>query len=175
MHIESGGVATGDPERPFLARITIGSRNKRETLAEFEAPSLAAAERDAEDWMNEYCARVGLGGAKLLNHAAMRSRWDRLRDGMPKFPEPGDAYLRALEDLAFAGVHTADIEETPPIRSRPRSSYPTRSKIVSAVAAARAADIDVAGIRIWPDGSIAVFDSRGVADGILAEDADAGW
>lgn len=175
MHIASDGVATGDPSRPFVSQITIGSRTKRELLAEFEAPSLAAAKRDAEDWMAEYCARVGLGGPELLNHAAMRSRWDRLRDGMPDFPEPGEAYLHALKKLAFDGVHTEGIEETPPVRLRARPSYPTRSRIVSAVAAARAADIDVAGIRVWPDGSIAVFDRRGVAEPPPADNADTEW
>jgi len=43
MNIESHGIETGDPERPFVAQITAGTKRTRELVAEFEAPSLSAA------------------------------------------------------------------------------------------------------------------------------------
>lgn len=51
-------------------------------------------------------------------------------------------------------------------------SYPTRAKIAQAVEAARSAGIDVAGIRVWPDGSIAAFDARIGMGGDELEDDD---
>ena len=162
MHFESHGIATGDPQRPFVARITIGTRNKRETMVEFDAPSLAEAQQAADDWLNEYSARLGLGGAELLKPSAMHGRWQRLHDGMPKFPEPREAYCAALERMDEGRAIEEVVDESallPPTRTRRRGSYPHRTKIVSVVASARAAGIDVAGIRVWPDGSIAAFDS----------------
>lgn len=170
MDVQSEGVETGDPRRPFLARVTIGTRKNRAVLAEFEAPSLTAARSDADDWMGEYCARIGLGGVKYLDPSVMRSRLDRLRDGMPSFPEPGEAYCKALSGLAFDMSRGDAMDESRSSTSRRRQSYPSRSKIVSAVAAARAAEIDVAGIRVWPDGSIAVFDQRGIGSQQPAEE-----
>ena len=161
MHVASEGVETGDPNRPFLARVTIGTIKERDLLAEFEAPSLETARRDADDWMAEYCARTGIGGVKHLEAAAMRSRWERMRDGMPSLPEPGEAYCEALRALACDTNGVAMANETPPSPPRRRQAYPSRSRVVSAVSAARASGIDVAGIRVWPDGSIAVFDARG--------------
>lgn len=166
MHIESHGIETGEASRPFIARITIGTRRDREVLAEFESSTLASAEQEAQDWMEEYCARVGLGGERLLTAWAMRSRWDRLRDGMPELPKPCREYRQAVERISAA----SDLDDwlgnelgaTGPARRAP--AYAGRSQVVSAVAAARAAKIDVAGIRLWPDGSIAVFDQRATAD-----------
>lgn len=159
-YVSCEGVETNNPERPFIARITVGTKKNRNVLAEFEAPSLPAAQRDANDWMAEYCARVGIGGAKYLDASAMRSRWDRLRDGMPNFPEPGAAYCAALRALAFDLGEGDAMEEPEASKVRRRRSYPSRARIVSTVVAARAVGIDVAGVRIWADGSIAVFDPR---------------
>jgi nicotinamidase-related amidase len=86
---------------------------------------------------------------------------------MPPLPEPGETYCRALEVMS-SDQSPDDLfkkEEIAPRRPPARRpSYPTRAKIVAAVAAARAASIEVAGIRVWPDGSIAAFDSRGLVD-----------
>jgi len=110
--------------------------------------------------MAEYCARLGVGDPEFLHPEVMRSRWDRLRDGMPKFPEPGEAYCSALRALAFEPNDAAVTRASRLKVVRQRPSYPPRSKISSVVAAARAAGVDVAGIRVWPDGSVAVFDPR---------------
>lgn len=173
MQLESHAVETGDPKRPFLAQVTLGTRSKREVLAQFEAPSLEAAQRNADDWLDEYCARVGLGSAELLQPEVMLARWRRFNERMPDFPKPCAAYQAARSQLGARKPKAAapSAAATPPVifRARARSSYASRSRIITAVSAARAAGIDVSGIRLWPDGSMAVFDSR-----LLASDQSDG-
>ena len=86
----------------------------------------------------------------------MCARWARFETikWLPDLPDPVPEYFRAIEKISGA----SDERDASPQRARSR--YPTRSKIRSVVAAARAAGIEVAGIRVWPDGSIAAFDGR---------------
>lgn len=157
MEFESTAIATGERDRPFIARITVGTRKTKTLLHEWPAASLAAAEQEGDDWLYEYLARIGGGGFDLIEPDAIRARLNRLHNGMPPLPEPCEAYCVALDGRkSVAGISLPAPAAT--LRPRRRSIAPSAVKRI--VEAARAAGIDVAGVRIWPDGSIAAFDLR---------------
>lgn len=96
----------------------------------------------------------------------MRERWARLEKAgpLPDLPEPGEKYFRAIETVSEVGEPAKQATT-----SRPRVGYPTQAKIRSVIASARSAGIDVAGVRVWPDGSVAAFDRR-LGEGGVDED-----
>lgn len=159
--IESHAVETGDSTKPFVARITFGTRNRKETWYEWPAPSLAVAQQQADDWQEEYAARLGLGDDRIRDPRVMRGRWARLKKAawLPDLPEPCDKYCRALGETAAPEAETVSRALSIP-KARERRRYATDAKIRGVVSSARLAGIDVAGIRAWPDGSVAAFDQR---------------
>lgn len=161
MHLESKGIATGDASRPFVAQITIGTRNKREPLAEFAMPSLSLATQAADDWLEEYSARVGLGADRIRSMQVMQARWERMMaiEGCPPLPEPSEKYCSAIVNQVEA-AH--DPEGVPAVVRRAKHSarYPSAARIARTIEHVRQAGLQVSGVRVWPDGSIAVFDTR---------------
>lgn len=161
MHLSSVAVATDDKPPRYLAQITTGSRNRREVMHEWEARSLREAGQEAEDWLNEMSARLGIGDDRLRLMPVMQERWDRLRgaSNLPDLPVPTEKYLRALESVED---DTSAAEGELKRRHSPapsKQAYPSSARVCRTVEAARAAGIVVAGIRVWRDGSIAVFDA----------------
>lgn len=157
VHIKSAAVATDDPDRPFLARITVGTAKRMNTLCEWPARSADEAQAQADDWLAEYCARLGLGSSQARSPSAIAARSNRLEgiEDLPELPVPSAEYTLALDRADDVGGGPGHL-----LITRRKPSYPTRAKVVQAVQAARSAGIDVAGIRVWPDGSIAAFDAR---------------
>lgn len=161
MQIVSEGIATGDADSPFRARISFGSRNKREVMHEWTATTLRDAQEQADDWLHEYSARLGLGDDRLRSMTVMQDRWERMKSivGCPDLPEPGEKYCDAIVDQAD---DAGELQGAPTIlRRTPRSArYPSASRIARTVEHVRKAGLQASGVRVWPDGSIAVFDVR---------------
>lgn len=158
---ESHAIVTDDPKAPFLARITMGTRKRQSTVHEWPALSLAAAQQQADDWLAEYCARLGIADDRSREPAVMKARWARLEKAawLPDLPELSEKYCRALE--ATEEHESGPLPRVSSVtRGREHRRYASDSKIRSVVSSARAAGIDVAGIRAWPDGSVAAFDKR---------------
>lgn len=155
MHFESFAVETGDPNCPFLARITFGTRNKQDTMYEWGAESLDEAQRQADDWLYEFSARVGLPGSADEDPAAAESRARRLKryKNLPEFPEPTERTRKPIAPMPKAN------RSSQPALVRSAPGYPKAASIVRAVKAARKAGIAVAGVKVWPDGAIAAFDA----------------
>lgn len=161
MHMSSVAVTTDEKPPRYLAQITTGSRNCREVMHEWEARSLKEADQQSEDWLHEMSARLGIGDDRLRLMPVMQARWERLGGArnLPDLPVPTEKYLRALESIED-DPYTAEGE----LKRRysptfPKQAYPSSAKVSRTVEAARAAGIVVAGIRVWRDGSIAVFDA----------------
>lgn len=161
MHLESKGVATGETERPFVAQITIGSRNRRDVMHEWRAKTLRDAQEQADDWLHEYSARLGIGNDQQRSIGVMQARWDRMKAiaDCPPLPEPGEKYCNAI----VSQIEGANDPERAPatVRRAQRSSrYPSAARVARTINHVRQAGIQVSGVRVWPDGSIAVFDAR---------------
>ncbi|MGW8278527.1 hypothetical protein ACWGK7_03400 [Sphingomonas aurantiaca] len=161
MQIVSEGIATGNAGSPFRARISFGTRNKREVMHEWTAATLRDAQEQADDWLHEYSARLGLGDDQLRSMKVMQDRWERMKSivGCPDLPEPGEKYCDAIVN------HTDDAGEAPGVptvvhRTQRSVRYPSASRIARTVEHVRKAGLHPSGVRVWPDGSIAVFDAR---------------
>lgn len=161
MQIASEGIATGDAGSPFRARISFGTRNKREVMHEWTAATLRDAQEQADDWLHEYSARLGLGDDQLRSMSVMQERWERMKaiQGCPDLPEPGAKYCDAIVN------HADDAGEPPGVptvvrRTQRSARYPSASRIARTVEHVRKAGLHPSGVRVWPDGSIAVFDAR---------------
>lgn len=167
MHLESMGVETGDPAKPYMARVTFGTRNRQELLHEWPARTLKAAEQQADDWSWEYSARIQSRIDKHETIADAEARLKRLAryKGLPELPplppgpwpastphwEVGHSQFSATPDPA------APQREAEVVSGLKKT---VRSRVKQVVSMARGAGIDVVGIRVWPDGSIAAFDGR---------------
>lgn len=165
MEIESCAVETDDPDEPILARITIGTRKNKHVMHEWPAASLAQAQSEADAWLDEYSARLGLGDPALSAPSAIAHRAGIIHDAMPALPEPKDEYVaRSLVQSCAAPARNAADRV---LQKRGRG-YAPQSIIKRVVSAASDAGIAVTGVRVWPDGSVAVF--SGIIDQDLAED-----
>lgn len=168
MYFESMAVETADPERPFLARVTTGLGKWTRVIEEWPAPSLEAAEQQADDWTAEYVLRLG-GSSHVVDTGpeadARRARLELLKN-LPPLPAkierqttPDKAPPRRTQRPAQA-LESA-IDQRPPSATE-RRRYPTAARVNRYMAAGRKNGLDVAAFRVWPDGSIAVYDARAV-------------
>src|SRR6185437_8517528 len=127
MKIFNEVVETGDPDRPFLARIMTG----KNICKEWPVPSFEEAERQGEEWMRDFNERIEAAEAKVAAEQQAQQQ--------PTVPRSAPRVK--------APTSRAPID---------RGALPTASQIKRMVNAARSAGVDVAGFRVWPDGSIAV-------------------
>jgi len=165
MHLESFGIETGDPKQPYLARVTVGTRKRRETLHEWPAASVAAAKAQANDWCWEWSARIeGKIEDETVEDAAARAARLKTYGKLPDLPWAPRGWPRvtgAPPRTQVVGASTAQAHTSSPQPVAVAGLRKTiRSRVHQVVSAARAAKIDVVGVRVWPDGSIAAFDAR---------------
>lgn len=167
MHFESVGVETGDPAQPYMARITFGTRNRQELLHEWPAGTLNNAQQQADDWLSEYCARLHSQIDERETIADAKDRLKRLAryQGIPELPPvPPGPWPTSMPHWKSGNVRDAIAPD--PAVSQPEGVVVSglkktiRSRVKQVVSMAKGAGIDVVGIRVWPDGSIAAFDGR---------------
>lgn len=158
MEIQSEAIDAKPGEHGFLARITIGTRARKEVMHEWPAASLRDAQVQADAWLHEYSARLGLGDPALMSHAAVADRASILHDQMPALPQPCEAYNQVKAAPAPAAAYPGS--QARKQRGNRRDSYAASRHIKEVVEAARRAGLKPSGIRVWPDGSVAVFEAN---------------
>lgn len=158
MHWESLAIETGDPERPYLAQITFGTRKSRDVKQEWPAASLAEAQTQADDWLAEFSYRIGLATEEQIADADARLLRLARYKLAPGFSEKRPTKLPSIPKRR---QEKAEAAAAPVQRDRPQPI--SQPRITKLVRAARAAGIVPAGVTVWPDGVIAVFDATATA------------
>ena len=167
MHLEAFGIASDGDGPPFIARVTIGTKKRREVMHEWAAKSVEDGEQQAQDWMEEFCARC-LGRTPddetLVEAKARLKRLPRYTAAPELPPIPSGGWPRNIDIFpATPPPLTTDIGNAgawPAAGEPPAEVKVARMRVRQVVGAARASGIDVVGVRVWPDGSIAAFDTR---------------